>query len=817
MNLPIDDILSELKTTLAANSCLILQAPPGAGKTTRVPLALLDEDWLDRKKILILEPRRLAATNAARFMAGQLGEEVGTTVGYTIRYERKVSHATRIEVVTEGILTRRLQADPALEGVGLVIFDEFHERSLNSDLALALCRDSQLGLRDDLKILIMSATLDGAPLAERLGSPLLTSEGRNYPVEVHYGERESSDLVATTAAAIRRALRETSGDILAFLPGAREINRCREALGQLDSLAVQPLYAALPFPAQEQAINPGEQRKVVLATNIAETSLTIQGIQVVVDSGFAREPRFDPASGLTRLALVRISRASADQRAGRAGRLGPGTCYRLWSRGTHGSLLPFTPPEIRNADLAPLALELANWGIQDARELTWLAPPPYGALAAGRQLLQLLGAMSESGQLTPLGRQVAKLPIHPRLGCLLLTAQKFDCLSLGCDLVALLSEPGRNSDKDPVTRLEDLRRGGGGTARADNSTFERAARYWRRYFKLNDSHDLTPITQEVVGKLLAAAFPDRIGRLRPGETQRYHFVSGQGGRLPEHSPLAKSPYIVAAELVGKRAEEGLIVQAVPLSSETIFALQPDSPWQHQTYWDTGAGRVIGREVRKLGNLVLAERPVQVASDEANALLLDVIRNEGLSLLNWSHKARTLQVRIGLVRQVFPHENWPELSDVNLLKNIETWLLPFIVGVTSSDALKKIDMENALRSQCDWQQLQRLDKLVPEKLAVASGSQIRIDYLSAEEPILAVKLQEMFGTAETPTVAAGRIPLVLHLLSPAGRPLQVTSDLHSFWNDVYPEVKKEMKGRYPKHPWPDDPWNAVATRHTKRRM
>lgn len=826
MTLPIHSILPELILTLAAHQAVILQAPPGAGKTTQVPLALIDEDWLKDQKILMLEPRRLAAGNAARYMAELRREKVGQTVGYTIRYQKQVSKRTRIEVVTEGILTRRLQSDPELKGIGLVIFDEFHERNLNSDLALALCRDAQQGLREDLKILIMSATLDGEPLAKLLDAPLLTSKGRSFPVSMHYTRQENKYLVEATAATVRRALQETDGDILTFLPGAGEINRCRDLLKGIKGVDICPLYGSLPYPDQEKAIKPGAQRKVVLATNIAETSLTIEGVRVVIDSGYARQPRFDPGSGLTRLEKVRISQASAVQRAGRAGRLGPGICYRLWSEGTHGSLLPFTPPEIRNADLAPLVLELANWGVPDPQALTWLDPPPEGGVSAARQLLQLLGALDNSLQMTSIGKRLALLPTHPRLGRLLLMAEKMNCLPLACDLVALLSEPDikrkhreadQRSESDILDRLELLWKHRQQRNLREVQTTERTATYWRQHYKLQLAKSHPECNPSLIGRLLACAFPDRIGRQREDGSHRYLFASGQGGQLSERSALRNEAFLVATELTSRRAEEGQIVQANCLRLDDILDLYPDCPWQKQIFWDHKEGRVRARKALILGKLILAEKTATASADETIDVILGALREEGLDMLNWNRDIEGFCARCTLVSNSHPDENWPEISKDNLLTTIDKWLAPYLGKCRSRNDLKRIDLLAALQSLFDWSQLQRLDKLAPERLKVASGSNIRLQYNTEGVPVLAVKLQEMFGEADTPRIAEGRIPVQLHLLSPAGRPLQVTQDLKNFWNEVYPEVKKEMKGRYPKHPWPDDPWNAIPTRHTKRRI
>ncbi|AMV72795.1 ATP-dependent helicase HrpB [Desulfuromonas carbonis] len=815
--LPIDKVLPELITALATHPAAVLEAPPGAGKTTRVPLALLDQPWLAGQSIIMLEPRRLAATNAARFMARLRGEEVGQAVGYVIRYERKVSRRTRIEVVTEGILTRRLQSDPELAGVGLVIFDEFHERNLNSDLALALCRDAQLGLRSDLKLLVMSATLDAAPVAQLLGGcPRISSTGRSFPVEVRYLPQEPTGRVGDyVPPAIRRALGETRGDLLVFLPGSGEIRRCAEQLADLaGKVDVRPLYGDLPFAEQERAILPGPRRKVVLATNIAETSLTIEGVAVVVDAGFERRPRFDAARGMTSLEMVRISRASAEQRAGRAGRLGPGVCYRLWTEGSQGALLPYTPPEIRGADLAPLALELAHWGVQDASELAWLDPPPAGHLAGAHALLHLLGALDGQGRLTSRGEAMAQLPAHPRLSRLLLAAQDAGVPGLGADLAALLGErdlagreaPAHAGASDLLDRLELLRRRGGEAA-------ARAARYWREKLVVGAAE--APPDAEAVGRLLAAAFPDRIGREREPGSGRYLFSGGFGGKLSARSALKGGEWLVAVEVTGRPGGEGAIDLANRLRRETVEELfGRDLAWEREVDWDERAGRVVAREVRRLGALLLQERPVKATPADTVPALLAVIRRRGLDLLDWNPAALQLRARAALVAAHRP--GWPNLSDAGLLASLEAWLAPHLAGTTTLAGLRKVDLWSALQNYLGWQRQQELSRLAPERLSVPSGSAIRLDYAASEGPVLACKLQELFGLAATPAVVGGTVPVLIHLLSPAGRPLAVTRDLRSFWDSVYPEVKKEMKGRYPRHPWPDDPWNTVATRRVKKR-
>ncbi|NOY13006.1 MAG: ATP-dependent helicase HrpB, partial [Deltaproteobacteria bacterium] len=782
IDVPITPLLPKLLQTLTEQATLILQAPPGAGKTTRVPLALLEADWLRGKSILMLEPRRLAAINAARFMAKQLAEEVGRSIGYRIRHQQKVSPATRVEVITEGILTRRLQQDPELNGVGLVIFDEFHERHLQSDLALALCLDVQQGLREDLKLLIMSATLDTEPLARQLRAPILSSTGRSYPVTTHYSthrpnERKTGSLVETTVAAVHRALQETTGDLLVFLPGEAEIRHCHQRLSGLSAVvSVCPLYGNLPFAEQERAIKPARQRKIVLATNIAETSLTIEGIGVVVDSGYCRQPRprYDPGSGLTRLQLSRISQASAAQRAGRAGRLGPGSCYRLWSEGTQQALLPFTPAEIRTADLAPLVLDLLAWGISDPATLFWLDPPSPSAWQAGLELLDRLGALDSRKRLNSYGQALAGLPIHPRLGSLLLAAKNNTCLELGCDLAALLSEPdpwsrteaSEQSDSDILDRLELFYRQPNSTKLA---AITRTARYWRRYFNCPASVNHPAATLEQLALLLAAAFPDRVARARQPGSKRYLLASGQGARLGSGSALQQPEFLIAVGLRIRQEVDAEICLASSVDKTTLEKLFPQLAWQQSCVWDQAQGRVVACEQQRLGALTINQRPGKLQPEQATGVILEVIRREGLQLLNWTDRVQQFRARLRLLHNRLPEQNWPDFSEQSLLQTLEDWLLPHLGTVRSREGLRKIDLSAALGSRLDWQQRQQLEQLAPERIAVPSGSQIRLQYPPAGPPILAVKLQEMFGQLDTPRIAAGRIPVVVHLLSPAGRP------------------------------------------------
>jgi ATP-dependent helicase HrpB len=788
-----------------------------------VPLALLDAPWLQGRRILMLEPRRLAATNAARYMAALRQESIGNTIGYAIRYERKTGPTTRLEVMTEGLLARRLQNDPELNGVGLVIFDEFHERSLQADLALALCREVQQGLREDLRILIMSATLDAEPMAQLLdGCPIITAVGRSFPVTIEYlADHGHYRIAEATAQGIRLALQKSAGDILAFLPGSGEIQRCRNLLRDLaPGIALRPLYGNLPFIDQEAAILPGKERRVVLATNVAETSLTIEGITAVVDSGWEKRPRFDAARGLTRLETVRISRASAEQRAGRAGRLGPGRCYRLWSEGTHGALLPFAPPEIRQADLAPLAFELVQWGLEDIASLSWLDLPPAGHLAAARRLLVDLGAIDVSGMQTAIGRRMARYPTHPRLARLLVEAVDRVCPELGCNLTAILSERdllagNRQIAQDTATsdllvRLDMLLQ----DQSQRTGAVRRAAGYWKKIVKpgLEPAPDA-----ESIGRLMACAYPERVARQRAVGDQRYLLRNGQGVVLASSSVARDSEWLIAVEIVGRDGVEGEITLASALSRAAVEDLfGGDLGWQREAGWDDCSGRVMAREVRRLGAIVFQERPVAVTAEDTLPALLDLIRRQGLEILPWTRDTRQLQARAAFLYNRLAGQGWLNWSDAALMADLEDWLPGWLTSVKNRNDLSRINLADALKTRLGWQQNKELERLAPEKLEVPSGSRIKIDYSPAELPVLAVKLQEMFGLAESPRLVDERVPVLIHLLSPAGRPLAVTSDLKSFWDTVYPEVRKEMKGRYPRHPWPDDPWNAVATKRSKRK-
>ena len=817
--LNIDSALESLATTLQENLTAIFVAPPGEGKTTRTPLRLLQAPWLHGKRILMLEPRRLAAVNAAEYMARQLDEQPGQQVGYTIRYARKVSPATRVEVVTEGILARRLQHDPELSGVGLVVFDEFHERSLQSDLALALCRDSQQGLRSDLRLLVMSATLDAEGLAHRLGAcPVIKVSGKRFPVEMSYlPTAPATPLAEAAARGVQQALVGCAGDVLVFLPGAREIMRCKDLLNGLSDVDVHTLYGDLPFARQQQAILPGARRRVVLTTNIAETSLTIEGITGVVDSGFEKRPRFNPGSGLSILETVRISQQSADQRAGRAGRLGPGHCWRLWSEGEHGSLLPITPPEVSRSDLSDVALELAGWGVDDPAQLLWLDPPPAGGFVAARQLLVHLGALKQSGRLTDVGREMLSIPAHPRHARLLVAAKRWGLLEEGCLLVSMLSENealrGRGAmDDDLSERFRML-------ADSGLSAFPRtrqALQYWRRLGGVKN-RGKSQLNFESVGRLLSVAYPDRIAVQREGARCHYLLSSGRGCRLNEESALAGQHLLVVPEVLERGQNQGVLRWGCSLDEallrEDLSGLFSE---QRLVTYEPRTHKSEAWQSLCLLKVPLERQRVQMTVEERGLGLCDAVRKLGLETLNWSRRSRQLHARMLLLERLFPGQ-WPHCSSEWLLENLADWLFPYLQGLPDVRSLKQLDPGDALLALLDGRQQRRLEKLAPDRYPVASGSRVQIDYCAGESPVLAVKLQELFGCQETPTIADGRQALMLHLLSPAGRPVQMTTDLRHFWKEVYPEVRKELRGRYPKHPWPEEPLSASPTRHTKRRQ
>ncbi|SET16957.1 ATP-dependent helicase HrpB [Paenibacillus sp. NFR01] len=823
MTLPIQQIIPELQTALRSNRAAVLIAEPGAGKTTGVPPALLDEPWLAGQTILMLEPRRLAARSAAVYMARAKGEQAGQTVGYRMRNETKVSKDTRITVVTEGVLTRMLQQDPSLEGVGLVIFDEFHERSLHADLGLALALEAQAVLRDDLRILVMSATLDGQRVGALLGgAPVLESPGRTFPVETVYLPRgplqTELPLEQRAAAAVRRALAEQPGDVLVFLPGEREIRRTERELagGSLPAGTVlRPLYGQLPQDQQDAAVAPSVkgERKVVLATSIAETSLTIEGVRTVIDTGLRRTQVFSPRTGMPRLTTVPVSKASADQRRGRAGRTAPGVCYRLWSREEHDRLPDDQVPEMLEADLAPLALELALWGARpDA--LQWLDAPPAAAYAQGAALLRELGALDAGGAITAHGRRMALLGAHPRTAHMLLRAAELDAAPLACRLAALLQERdllrGPAAGGDLALRAEALLRyersaDTGGADPAGLRAVLREARTLEAQLRLAAAP--VPGDAERTGLLLSFAYPDRIGQTRGGGA--FLLSGGRGAALREGDLLARAAYIVAAA-VDDQAGQSRILLAAELSEADLLLHHKDRiAEQREVYWDDASGSVKARRRTLLGALVLKESAdARPTPEETAAALLAAVRAQGLQVLPWD-KA-TLQLRERLAFMHGQRADWPDVCDAALLGMLEDWLAPYVHGMRSLKDLQRIPLARALEGLLDWNSRQTLEREAPTHIAVPSGSRVAIDYSNPEMPVLAVRLQEMFGLEETPRIGKGRVPLLLHLLSPARRPVQVTSDLASFWSGAYFEVKKDLKGRYPKHYWPEDPRQAVPT-------
>ena len=837
MSLPIDELLPQLVATLAEHPSVVVQAPPGAGKTTRVPLALMKAAWLGNKKILMLEPRRIAARAAARFMATTLGERVGETVGYRVRLDNKTGPKTRIEIVTEGILTRLLQDDPELNEYGVVIFDEFHERNLHSDFGLALCIDSQQGLREDLKVIVMSATLDGAAVSKLLDdAPMLTSEGRSYPVTIrhqalkHNFAREWRAFLEEVAQRIRNALVEESGSVLVFLPGAAEIRQVHAALQEalLDTksgndLLLAPLFGTQTSAEQDAAIQPAPtgKRKVVLASAIAETSLTIEGISIVIDSGLMRIPRLDPNTGLKQLVTLPVSQASADQRCGRAGRLQAGVCYRLWSQGTH--LLAQTPAEILDADLAPLVLELARWGVSDVNALRWLDPPPAPHVAQARDLLMQLSALDAQGRITAHGKTMAQWGAHPRLVHMMLRAKTIGAGALACEVAAILSDRDilRGTairESDLQLRVEALRdrAQGYGINRGVLREARRAAAQWQQ--RLEVRPDPSSEDMHLLGAVLAYAYPDRIGRRR-GNSRRYLLSNGRGAFLIEGDPLCTQEFIVAAHLEGAR--EARIFLAAGIHREHLLQYHSDIiRAQAVVRWDDSNDCVQAQAQQRFGELVIEETPLQEVDPEAVVVaLLEGIRLRGLSCLPWSDTARALQARMQFMREHLDSDHleheWPDVSDEVLLSTLDTWLKPYLTNMSRLSHLERLDLYNILLAQLSWEQMRRLDQLLPTHITVPSGSRIRVDYTHFP-PVLAVRLQEMFGLADTPRIAEGRITVLLHLLSPAQRPVQITQDLAAFWQGSYHEVKKDMKGRYPKHHWPDNPLEAQATTRTKPR-
>jgi ATP-dependent helicase HrpB len=912
--LPIDDVLPQLRAALGSHRSVVLQAPPGAGKSTVVPLALLDEPWARGKRLIMLEPRRLAARAVAQRMAGTLRESVGQTVGYRMRLDTQVSKSTRIEVVTEGVLTRMLQGDPSLEGVAAVIFDEFHERSLQADLGLALALDARDNLAPDLKLLMMSATLDGERVAALLGdAPIVTAQGRMFPVETRFvgksapllpdataprGTQESPERVV--AQIVLSALDDEPGDVLVFLPGAREIRRVQtlieerlpgragrangaagaraEAAGagatdassgplqraaRTDTVVLLPLFGDLSASEQDAALAPAASgtRKVVLATNIAETSLTIPGVRIVVDAGLVRRSVFDPSTGMSRLETQRISRASADQRQGRAGRVEAGVCYRAWSEGAQRSLAPFSPPEITDADLTPLALDLANWGVRDANDLRWLDAPPNAMLASARDLLAHLGALDHQGRVTPHGREMAGLGVHPRLAHMLLRARDLGALPMAADFAALLSERdllrgvAGSRDTDVRSRL-DVFRSDRAPPGVDWGAFQRAKKMSRDlYRRLSGRSDQTgatgarasgsdalagsaearrstsaasaatagklapnagaradasraagrsaPDSDVDAGVLLAFAYPDRIGRRRAGGEARYTLANGRGAHFADTQSLGRQDLIVAVDL-DDRERDARILLAAPLDRSDLDKYFADQLVRTESVeWSSRDQAVIARRVVRLDAAILEEQPLhEIPADAARAAMLIGARELGIGAFNWTRDARNLQARMEFVRKHAPDAGaWPAVDDASLAASFDEWLAPWLDGITRKDHLSRVSLTEALRALLPWEQQRKLDELAPTHLRVPTGNNIRIDYLDESAPVVAVRLQEVFGLEKTPLIGGGRVPITFKLLSPAQRPVQVTRDLAGFWRGSYADVRKDMRGRYPKHYWP----------------
>ncbi len=816
--LPIDAVLDDLARALDTHNAAVLVAPPGAGKTTRVPLALLDAPWARGKKIIMLEPRRIAARASAERMAKSLGERAGETVGYRVRFGSKVSRATRIEVVTEGIFSRQVLDDPELTGVAAVLFDEFHERSLDADMGLALARDAQIGLREDLRILVMSATLDGARVGKLLGdAPVVESEGRAFPVETRYlGRKADAPMERQMADAIASALRADSGSVLAFLPGAAEIRRTQNFLGERvhdAGIEIVPLFGALDAAVQDRAIAPAPKgtRKVVLATSIAETSLTIEGVRIVVDSGLARVPRYEPDIGLTRLETVRASRAAVDQRRGRAGRTEPGVCYRLWDEPQTASLAPYTQPEILSADLSSLVLDLAQWGVADPAALAFLDPPPQPAWKEAKSLLTELNALDADGRITAEGKSLRALALPPRLARMIVDSHRAGAGEDAAEIAAILTERGLGGDSvDLDHRLDQFRRD-----RSQRSSSARdLARRWASQVASAEAGSVTSSGELTTGVMLAFAFPDRVARNRGNGS--FVLANGRGAAVEQASSLARAPYIAVAEMTGTAAS-GRILLAAPLRESDIeqhFGEHIET--SDEISFDRGAMALRARRKRVLHAITLAEAPLALTPSEATAgILADGLIAAGLDRLPWSKAAVQWRDRVMFLRKA-EGESWPDLSDDGLIARRDDWLVPALYGKTALKDISAGDLSDALMVLLPWELRARLDREAPTHFEAPTGTMLAIDYEAEQGPTIAVRLQELFGLNNHPSIAAGKVPLVLELLSPAQRPVQVTRDLPGFWRGSYAAVRSDLRGRYPRHPWPEDPANALPTRRVKPR-
>jgi ATP-dependent helicase HrpB len=816
--LPIDAVLDELRDALAARASAVLVASPGAGKTTRVPLALMDESWLQGRKILVLEPRRIAARAAAERMAYSFREAVGERIGLRARMVSKSGPKTRIEVITEGVFTRMILDDPELSGIGALLFDEFHERSLDADLGLALALDCQRGLRDDLRILPMSATLDGARVAQLLGhAPVIASEGRAFPVETRYLGRDANARIEDRMAdAVMQALATQSGSILAFLPGQGEIRRTLERLKERTSdpgIVLAPLYGAMDMKAQDLALEPAPKglRKVVLATSIAETSITIEGVRVVIDSGLARVPRFEPDAGVTRLETVRVSRAAADQRRGRAGRTEPGVCFRLWDEPQTQSLPAYAEPEIRSADLSGLLLDCAEWGTADPRLLSWLDPPPAAAIAAAREELTELEALDRRGRITAMGKRLRSLPLPPRLARMVISAAEAGQAEEAAGIAAVMVERGLGgNDADLAHRLEGFRRDRSRRA----SEMRKLAAGWARMASAGRSRQ-EPREDVPIARMLALAFPERIGKAR-GAPGQFLLANGRGANLDPAHPLAGSPFLVAAELSGSAASARILLAAAADEAEVLAAAGNRIREKDEIEFDQSAGALRSRRVRRLGAVLLANEPrTVIASEETGRLLAGGIAKLGLSRLPWSKAQIQLRARVGFLRAAGEDE-WPDLTDEALAKTAAEWLAPYLAGKTKLSEIGSDDLGAALDALLPWNLKRRLEDEAPAHFEAPTGNRHAIDYETAGAPALHIRVQELFGLTQHPSIAGSKLPLTLYLLSPAHRPIQITRDLPGFWKGSWAAVKAEMKGRYPRHTWPDDPASAVPVSRAKPR-
>ncbi|MFD1553176.1 ATP-dependent helicase HrpB [Putridiphycobacter roseus] len=817
--LPIVSVTAEVKEKLIQHNTLILSAPPGAGKSTLLPLALLDMPFLKGQKIVMLEPRRLAAKTIAQRLADLLGEKVGDSIGYRIRFESKTSANTKLEILTEGILTRMLQSDNGLEGIGMIIFDEFHERSIHADVALALARASQEILRPELRILVMSATLNMPELIDLLKAPFVQSEGRQYPIDVKYVDQNDEQMMAeTTAQVVKTALKQEEGDILVFLPGQREIKNCASILRRsFDDLAVHELYGKLPYSAQQAAIMPNRdgKRKVVIATAIAETSLTIEGVKVVVDSGWGRKAKYDPKTGLSGLVTYHISKDSADQRAGRAGRLSPGTCYRMWSKGKHAQLAKFNVPEILEADLTPLVLELAAWGINDPNTLTWLSPPPAYALKEGTATLESLNAIKDS-KLTEHGKAIQKLPCHPRIAHLLLMAIEDDQAQLGTDLAAILEEKDplpRETGIDINLRIEALRRSRKQDKKGGKfSKIEKVASQYRRMLKIEvDNATFDPFD---TGLLLVHAYPERIAFARPGNNAQFQLANGKFAMAGHKDDLAYEPWLAIAHM-NDSDKMGRIYLASPLNPTD---LKPFVKNVETIQWNSKKGGLIATKDTRIGSIILQSKPIlDIEPAEIVAAISEAIIKEGAHLLDFNEEVQQWQNRIITLQALNPNLQFPKVDTASLLANNETWLAPYLNGIKKAEDLKKINLLEVLTHSLDFEQQKTLNKLAPTKIEVPSGSHIKLDYqANGTTPILPVRLQEVFGLMDTPTINEGKTAVLMHLLSPGFKLVQITGDLSSFWENAYFAVRKEMRAKYKRHAWPENPLEHPAISGTKRR-